>query len=121
MAWPRTKKLDTRQLLHAEHRPHVPRGYGWLIWVALALVVALGALAGTYWLRQGDDQQARQHIAELEARNQELSEALERERLQVNEEKANREQLMQRIDAMSAQIKQLKTEQAFYRQQKPGK
>lgn len=121
MAWPRTRKLDTRQLLHAEHRPHVPGGRAWLLWVALALLIALGAAASLYWMRQGDDHQAQQRIAELEARNQELSESLERERLQVNEEKANRDQLMRRIDAMSAQIKQLKTEQAFYRQQKPGK
>lgn len=121
MAWPRTKRTDTRQLLHAEHRPHVPAGYGWLLWVALALVIALASASGIYWARQGDDRNAQQRIAELEAHNQELSEALERERLQLNEEKANRDQLMRRIDAMSAQIKQLKTEQAFYRQQKPGK
>lgn len=121
MAWLRTRKPDTRQLLHAEHRPHVPRGYGWLVWVALVLLIALGAAAGVHWSRQGDRQQVQQRIAELEAHNKELSDALERERLQVNEEKANREQLMRRIDAMSAQIKQLKTEQAFYRQQKPGK
>ncbi|MFR0692610.1 hypothetical protein ACLUTX_24680 [Enterobacterales bacterium AE_CKDN230030158-1A_HGKHYDSX7] len=121
MAWLRTRKLDTRRLLHAEHRPHVPRGHGWLVWPALALLIALGAAAAVYGMRQGDDRYAQHRIAELEAHNQELSEALERERLQVNEEQANREQLMRRIDAMSAEIKKLKTEQAFYRQQKPGK
>ncbi|WP_240201723.1 hypothetical protein [Pseudomonas sp. PDNC002] len=121
MAWLRTRRLDTRQLLHAEHRPHVPRGYAGLVWGALLVAILASGFAGWYWMRQGDQHQAQQRIAELEARNQELTEALERERLQVNEEKANRDQLMRRIDAMSAQIKQLKTEQAFYRQQKPGK
>ena len=50
-----------------------------------------------------------------------LTAELEEKRLQNEEAQANRDQLMQRIDAMSAEIKKLKTELAFFRQQKPGK
>ncbi|MDN6857865.1 hypothetical protein QO207_14795 [Pseudomonas sp. CAN2814] len=121
MAWPRTKKPTTRQLLRAEHRPHVPRGYAWLGWSLLVLAVLALLAAGAWQLRARDDGQLHERIETLEAQNAELTEAIEEKRLQGEEERANREQLMQRIDAMSAEIKKLKTELAFYRQQKPGK
>lgn len=121
MAWPRTKRPSTRQLLRAEHRPHVPRGHAWLGWGLLALAL-VGLLTGGAWqLRTRDDGQLRERIEVLEAQNAELSAALEEKHLQGEEERANREQLMQRIDAMSGEIKKLKTELAFFRQQKPGK
>ncbi|MFV3307307.1 hypothetical protein ACNFBT_18735 [Pseudomonas sp. NY15181] len=91
-------------------------------WVVLLLCVALSAvLAGNYLLRSHDDGQMRQRIEALEAENANLTSALEERRLQGEEDQANREQLMRRIDAMSAEIKKLKTELAFFRQQKPGK
>lgn len=121
MAWPRTRRTSTRHLLRAEHRPHVPRGFAWVGWGAL-IVLALAALAlGGWQLRARDDGQVREHIDALEAQNAELAQELEEKRLQAEEERANREQLMRRIDAMSAEIKKLKTELAFFRQQKPGK
>lgn len=122
MAWPRTRKPSTRHLLRAEHRPHVPRGYARLGWAAL-VVIAL--LAGAYLLRAQDEGQMRERIAALEATNAELTEklgaALEEKRLKGEADQANSEQLMRRIDVMSAEIKKLKTELAFFRQQKPGK
>lgn len=120
MAWPRIKKPSTRHLLRAEHQPHVPRGYARLGWAALLLIALL---AGGYLLRAQDDGQARERIAALEATNAELSEklaaVLEEKRLKGEADQANSEQLMRRIDVMSAEIKKLKTELAFFRQQKP--
>ncbi|WP_343574808.1 hypothetical protein [Pseudomonas sp.] len=90
--------------------------------IALLFCVALAAaLAGAYLLRTHDDGQASQRIEALEAENASLTAALEERRLQGEEDQANREQLMRRIDAMSAEIKKLKTELAFFRQQKPGR
>lgn len=122
MAWLRTRKPSTRDLLRAEHLPHVPRSPARLGWVALLLCIVLSAaLAGAYLLRTQDDGQMRQRIELLEAENARLNAALDERRLQGEEDGANREQLMRRIDAMSAEIKKLKTELAFFRQQKPGK
>lgn len=121
MAWPRTKRPSTRHLLRAEHRPHVPRGSAWLGWAVLVLVVLTALALGGWQLRARDDGQARERIDLLETQNAELERDLEEKRLQGEEDRANREQLMRRIDAMSAEIKKLKTELAFFRQQKPGK
>ncbi|MDH1007760.1 hypothetical protein N5J43_02510 [Pseudomonas nicosulfuronedens] len=121
MAWPRTKRPSTRHLLRAEHRPHVPQGFAWLGWAALVLLVLAALALGGWQLRASDDGQARERIGALEAKNAELTQELEERHLQAEEERANREQLMRRIDAMSAEIKKLKTELAFFRQQKPGK
>lgn len=122
MAWPRTRKPSTRDLLRAEHRPHVPGRHARTGWAVLLLCLVLSAvLAGAYLLRAEDDGQVRQRIETLQAENARLAAALEERRLQGDQDRANREQLMRRIDAMSAEIKKLKTELAFFRQQKPGK
>ncbi|PJI50111.1 MAG: hypothetical protein CTR55_05940 [Pseudomonas sp.] len=86
----------------------------------ILLILAALILAG-WQLRVRDGGQMRERIDALEAQNAELTQTLEEKRLQAEEERANREQLMLRIDAMSAEIKKLKTELAFFRQQKPGK
>lgn len=91
------------------------------------LAVALCAMAASvWWMRNydGGPAQAREHADELQALQAQvgqLTSELEEKRLQAEEERANRDQLMRRIDAMSAEIKKLKTELAFFRQQKPGK
>ncbi|MBB4863490.1 peptidoglycan hydrolase CwlO-like protein [Pseudomonas nitritireducens] len=125
MAWPRIKKTSTRDLLRAEHRPHVPRGSAWLS-RSMAVLVVLGllVLAGIWMLRSQSDTQVREQAQELVALHAQIAQLtadLEEKRLQVEEDHANGEQLMRRIDAMSAEIKKLKTELAFFRQQKPGK
>ncbi|MFV3416373.1 hypothetical protein ACNFH8_29330 [Pseudomonas sp. NY15436] len=126
MVWPRTRKPSTRDLLRADHLPHAPRRSARLAW-ALLLALVLGAsAAGVWWMRNHDDgqAQAREHVDELQALHAQvgqLTSELEDKRLQAEEERANRDQLMRRIDAMSAEIKKLKTELAFFRQQKPGK
>ncbi|QJP12141.1 hypothetical protein G4G71_27265 [Pseudomonas multiresinivorans] len=89
----------------------------------LVLLLAV-ALAGVWLIRHQDDVAGREQADELQtlhAQVEQLTAELEDKRLQGDEDRANREQLMQRIDAMSAEIKKLKTELAFYRQQKPGK
>ncbi|AGI22928.1 hypothetical protein H681_05240 [Pseudomonas sp. ATCC 13867] len=87
----------------------------------LLCLVLSAVLAGACLLRAEDDGQVRQRIETLQAENARLAAALEERRLQGDQDRANREQLMRRIDAMSAEIKKLKTELAFFRQQKPGK
>ena len=121
MVWPRTRAPSTRHLLRAEHRPHVPRGYAWLGWTVLVLMLLAALSVGAWQLRSRDDGQMHERIRTLEAQNAELHAALEEKRLRNEEDRANGEQLMRRIDVMSAEIKKLKTELAFFRQQKPGK
>lgn len=92
--------------------------------MAVLVVLGLLVLAGIWMLRSQSDTQVREQAQELVALHAQIAQLtadLEEKRLQVEEDHANGEQLMRRIDAMSAEIKKLKTELAFFRQQKPGK
>ncbi|MGE9761400.1 MULTISPECIES: hypothetical protein [unclassified Pseudomonas] len=124
MAWPRTRKPSTRDLLRADHSPHAPRGSAWFGRLLALFVLLAAVLAGLWFVRGLDDSQGQKHADELHALQEQvvqLTAELEEKRMQGEEDRANREQLMRRIDSMSAEIKKLKTELAFYRQQKPGK
>lgn len=118
--WARTKAASTRDLLRTEHRPQAGarRSYRALLWGVLLL--AAGFAAQQAW-RSGQEAELQARIAQLQAQNGVLTQALEQQRLRQSEAQATREQLGRRIDEMSAQIKKLKTSLAFYRQQKPSR
>ncbi|MDF3934897.1 hypothetical protein [Pseudomonas citronellolis] len=120
MPWRRTRPHSTRELLRAEHRPsaRLPRNYRPLLWGALLLAAAC---ASWYAWRGQQHGEAQQHLGALQASNAELVAELQRQRLLAAEAQATREQLERRIAEMSGEIKKLKTDLAFYRQQKPAK
>lgn len=118
MFWARTRPTSTRDLLRAEHRLQRPQGRRLLPWAALLLAALLG---GWYLSRETAAGQLQRQLAELQARNAGLSAELEQYRLRQSEDQAARQQLLRRIDELSGEIKKLKTDLAFYRQQKPGK
>lgn len=117
MFWRKTNAPTTRELLRVEHQLQLTRQRHIRFWpVALFLALTL-ALLGALLLRETEQQAHAQQRSAMLADNQRLREQLEEERLQKREEQAAQEQLLRRIGVMSAQIKQLKTDLAFYRQQ----
>ncbi|MBF7731256.1 hypothetical protein [Pseudomonas sp. N040] len=117
MLWRKTNASSTRELLRAEHQLQLANQGRIRFW-PLALLLALSlALLGALLLRGTEQQAHAEQRAAWLADNQRLREQLEQERLQTREEQAAQEQLLRRIGVMSAQIKQLKTDLAFYRQQ----
>lgn len=120
MPWPTTRKPSTRELVRAEHRLLVPRrGRLWLgvLLLALALALGLGAMA---LYRHVDQQRVAQQeeLLRLAAENRALRSALEQSGLRQREAQATEEQLLRRIEDLSTQIERLKTDLAFFRQQK---
>ncbi|KSW26263.1 hypothetical protein P3W55_15965 [Pseudomonas citronellolis] len=120
MRWRRTRPATTRELLRAEHQPRaqVARSYRPLLWAALALAMAFAAVH--FW-RGSQQAETQRRIDALQAGNAALAADLQRQRLLTAEAQATREQLQRRIDQMSGELKKLKTDLAFYRQQKPAK
>ncbi|SDR71446.1 hypothetical protein [Pseudomonas oryzae] len=115
MLWPTTKKPSTRELLRTEHRLHAVRAgrpWQWAVFLVFCLVSA------ALWWRLDDGRTRERQLAALAAENRSLKAALEQSRLQQDEALATEAQLMRRIEEMSAQVKRLKTELAFFRQQK---
>jgi len=113
--WPTTRKPSTRDLLRAEHRLQTVRGgrlWQWAVFLVFCLVCA------AWWWRLDDGRARERQLAALAAENRALQAALEQGRLQQDEAQATQEQLMRRIEEMSAQVKRLKTELAFFQQQK---
>lgn len=114
MIWRRTSAHSSRELLRAEHRPRVirPRRLPWLPLLLLA------AIAGLLWLRHADSSAHAQYVEQLATANQALQATLTQGRLQRQEIQATNAQLLRRNAQLSAQIEQLQTELAFFRQQK---
>ncbi|CAM5489058.1 putative protein OS=Stutzerimonas stutzeri OX=316 GN=CXK95_03200 PE=4 SV=1 [Stutzerimonas stutzeri] len=114
MIWRRTSAHSSRELLRAEHRPRVirPRRLPWLPLLLLA------AIAGLLWLRHADGSAHAQRVEQLATANQALQATLAQGRLQRQEIQATNAQLLRRNAQLSAQIEQLHTELAFFRQQK---
>jgi uncharacterized protein HemX len=115
MRWLTTRKPSTRDLLRAEHRLQLERGGR--LWRA-ALLLALLLVAAVLWLRLDQRADYEQQLAALEAQSRSLEVALEQSRLQLREAQASEAQLLRRIEEMAAQVKRLKTDLAFFRQQK---
>lgn len=115
MPWPRTRKPSTRDLVRADHRLRATRsGRFW----PLAVLVLLGLIAAGQFIHLQERDTLTRQLAEQQAQNRALQEALEQSSLQRRETLASEEQLLRRIEEMSAQIKRLKTDLNFYRQQK---
>lgn len=115
MLWPRTRKPSTRELLRAEHRLQPARGgrlWQWMVLLVLCLIAA------ALFVRLDDSGAREQQLAALVAENRSLAAALEHSSLQQREAQATEEQLLRRNAQLSAQIKQLQTDLAFFRQQK---
>lgn len=115
MLWPRTRKLSTRELVRAEHRLQLARGgclWQWAVFLVLCLIGA------ALLLRLDDSAVREQQLAGLAAENRSLVAALEQARLQQREAQATEGQLLRRNAELSAQIKRLQTDLAFFRQQK---
>ncbi len=115
MLWSSTRKPSTRELVRAEHRLLVARGGRLWQW-AVFLVFCLIAAALLVRLDGGDAGEPQR--AALVEENRTLKAELEQRRLQQQEAQATQEQLLRRIAEMSAQIKRLQTDLAFFRQQK---
>lgn len=115
MLWPRTRKPSTRELVRAEHRLQLARGGRFWQW---AVFLVLGLTGAALLLRLDDSGARERQLAGLAAENRSLATALEQGRLQQREAQATEEQLLRRIAELSAQVKRLQTDLAFFRQQK---
>ena len=118
MAWLRTKRPSTRELLRAEHRPHAARSVRTGRWIIVGLLCVIGALL---YLRSQEQTQHAQRIDALGLETQALKAELEQGRLQRQETHATEEQLLRRIATLSAQVERLQTDLAFFRQQKKAR
>lgn len=118
MAWPRTSKPSTRELLRAEHRLQAVRDRRSGRWVWLALLLVIGALLA---LRNHEQALHAQQVAALAEESRALRTSLEQRRLQGQESQATQEQLLRRIATLSAQVERLQTDLAFFRQQKKAR
>ena len=118
MAWLRTKRPSTRELLRAEHRLQAARSVrsgGWLI---SALLCVIGALL---FLRNHEHAAHARQLEALTQDSQALRTALGQSRLKRKEIQATEEQLLRRIATLSAQVERLQTDLAFFRQQKKAR
>ncbi|MCM2330400.1 MAG: hypothetical protein NDI70_03785 [Pseudomonas sagittaria] len=115
MLWPSTRKPSTRELVRAEHRLLVARGGRLWRW---AVFLVLCPIAAALLLRLDGGNAEETRLAALVEENRSLKATLEQSRLQRQEAKATEEQLLRRIAQMTAQVKRLQTDLAFFRQQK---
>lgn len=119
MRWPSANKPSSAELLRTPHRLQAEAGKRrWPSLLPLLLVVVIAGLLG---LRHHDQAERVKQREDMAAQNQALLAALDESRLQQREAQAAQEQLMRRLENLSLEAKQLKTELAFFRQQKDGK
>lgn len=110
-----TKRLDTRELLRAEHRLSLVRPSRFWLW---SLAAMLCLIAGLLYLRMHESAVHDQQLARLVSENQVLQGVFEQRQLERQEAEATQEQLLGRIAQLSAQVDRLQTDLAFFRQQK---
>ncbi|MCQ4346106.1 hypothetical protein NGA35_01395 [Pseudomonas stutzeri] len=115
MRWPATRRPSTRELLRAEHRPRLAGGGN--LWRG-SLLLLLALIAAAFWLRLDERAGHERQQAALRAEISSLAADLQRSQLQLREAQASEAQLLRRIEELSAQTKRLKTDLAFFRQQK---
>ncbi|MEO4045724.1 hypothetical protein AAFN46_01370 [Pseudomonas sp. CAU 1711] len=109
-----TKGLSTRELLRGEHRLQLDRGR-WRGGLLLLLLLACIGLAFFLHLRQDARQWG--ELDELAAENRQLKARLAQLDMQQREAEAAQAQLVRRNGDLAAQVKKLKTDLAFFRQQ----
>lgn len=113
MPW-RMTRPSSHELLHGDHRPRMRRRGGLRQWLLLAL---LGLIAGVLWLRLEREDQHQRQLAALQGEIGQLRATLAQQELQQREAEAAQQQLVRRNGDLAAQVKRLKTDLAFYRQQ----
>ncbi|HCL14950.1 hypothetical protein [Stutzerimonas stutzeri] len=118
MAWLKTRRPSTRELVRAEHRLQAARSARAGRLIILALLCVIGALL---YLRLDEQAAQARQIEVLHQQNLTLSAELEHARLQRQEAQATEEQLLRRIATLSAQVERLQTDLAFFRQQKKAR
>jgi len=118
MAWLRTKRPSTRELLRAEHRLQAARSARSGRWQIFGLLCVIGALL---YLRNHEQVAHARRVEALTQDSQALRAALGQSRLKRQEIQATEEQLLRRIATLSAQVERLQTDLAFFRQQKKAR
>jgi len=118
MAWLRTKRPSTRELLRAEHRLQAARSARSGRWLIFGLLCVIGALL---YLRNHEQVAHVRQVEALTQDSQALRAALGQSRLKRQEVQATEEQLLRRIATLSAQVERLQTDLAFFRQQKKAR
>lgn len=112
-----TRQLSTREMLRAEHHLQIePGAQRWRRAVCSVLGVVLMVLAGVVYWQQGETQA--QRLQTLAVENQQLKARLGQLDLLQRESEAAQAQLVRRNGDLAAQVKKLKTDLAFYRQQR---
>jgi len=107
------RRRSTRHLVRGDHRLlMVGQGRRRLWLLALGLPLLVGAL----WFAERREQAA--ELAALREENRQLKASLEESRLLHREAQAAERQLVRRNAELSARVKRLSTELAFFRKQK---
>ena len=110
------KVLTTRELLRGEHRLQIGQGRGrWRSPLLFLLLLAFLGLAYAQHLRQDDELQRR--LEALGVENQQLKARLAQVDMLQREAEGAQQQLVRRNGDLAAQVKKLKTDLAFFRQQ----
>ncbi|WP_068829514.1 hypothetical protein [Pseudomonas sp. BMS12] len=111
-----TKALSTRDLLRGEHHLHLvghKPGRRW-VWLVLLLLASIGLAA---YLRLQQEAGLQGQLSQLTRENTELKASLAQLRMQQREAEAAQAQLVRRNGDLAAQVKKLKTDLTFFRQQ----
>lgn len=118
----RTRKPSTRELLRSDHNAQPPRRVRWLYNLLLITLLTLGLVyLNRYTIRVQSQEQIATLMLDnqvLSDENQKLQEQLVQNELKSQQDQAVREELSNQIHKMSAQIKELQNELAFFRQRK---
>ena len=118
----RTRKPSTRELLRLDHNAQPPRRVRWLYNLLLITLLTLGLVyLNRYTIRVQSQEQIATLMLDnqvLSDENQQLQEQLVQNELKSQQDQAVREELSNQIHKMSAQIKELQNELAFFRQRK---
>ena len=117
MTWLRIKKRSTRELLRSEPNPPNSRKIRFYMVIAILATALLSAYATYYALSTPPDLRP----AALMAANQKLQDILAQNALKAQQDQATREELQLQVNQLSAEMKKLRSELAFFQQRKSPK